>query len=131
MRSVQKTPLIKQGIMNRTVIAMTFAAFLVGIATAQQNIPAGGPIPDRRGLNNTFDGPRVTSQAEEVVRRVAGNVYVIAGSGGNIEVQAGADGIFLVDDNFTVFYPKILAAIQQVSDKPVRIIVNALPSRSQ
>jgi len=110
--------------MSRSVIAVTFAAFFVATATAQQNIPTGGPIPDRRGLNNTFDGPRVTSQVEEVVRRVAGNVYVIAGSGGNIEAQAGSDGILLVDDNFTIFYPKILAAIRQLSDKPVRIIVN-------
>ena len=110
--------------MSRSVIAVTFAAFFVATATAQQNIPTGGPIPDRRGLNNTFDGPRVTSQVEEVVRRVAGNVYVIAGSGGNIEAQVGADGILLIDDNFTIFYPKILAAIRQLSDKPVRIIVN-------
>jgi len=110
--------------MSRTVIAVTFAAFFVGTVTAQQNIPTGGPIPDRRGLNSTFDSPRVSSQVEEVVRRVAGNVYVIAGSGGNIEAQVGPDGILLVDDNFTVFYPKILAAIRQLSDKSVRIIVN-------
>ena len=35
-----------------------------------------------------------------VTRRVAGPVYVIAGAGGNVEVQAGDDGLLLVDDNF-------------------------------
>jgi glyoxylase-like metal-dependent hydrolase (beta-lactamase superfamily II) len=30
----------------------------------------------------------------------------------------------LVDDNFSVFYSKIVAALRQISDKPVRIIVN-------
>ena len=40
-------------LMSRSVIAVTFAAFFVAAATAQQNIPTGGPIPDRRGLNST------------------------------------------------------------------------------
>ena len=38
--------------------------------------------------------------------------------------QSGPDGLFLVDDNFTVFYPRIRAALRQISDRPVRIIVN-------
>ena len=68
-----------------------------------------------------MNDPKLTDPVEEVVRRVAGNVYVIAGAGGNIVVQAGPDGLFLVDDNFAVFYPKIMAALRQISDKPVRI----------
>ncbi len=71
-----------------------------------------------------MDDPKLTSPVEEVVRKVAGNVYVIPGAGGNIEVSAGPDGLLLVDDNFTVFYPKIMAAIRRISDKPIRIIVN-------
>jgi cyclase len=110
--------------MNGTVFPLIFAVALGSAARAQQQIPTGGPIPDRRGFNNSVDDPRLTSQVEEVVRRVAGNVYVIAGAGGNIEVQAGPDGLLLVDDNFTVFYPKIMAAIRQISDKPVRIVIN-------
>lgn len=89
-----------------------------------QQIQTGGPIPDRRGFNGSVDNPQLTGPVEEVVRRVAGNVYVIAGAGGNIVAQAGPDGLFLVDDNFAVFYPKIVTALRQISDKPVRIIVN-------
>jgi glyoxylase-like metal-dependent hydrolase (beta-lactamase superfamily II) len=110
--------------MNKTMFALLFVVLLGGAARAQHQIPAGGPIPDRRGFNNSVDDPNLTSQVEEVVRRVAGNVYVIAGAGGNIEVEAGPDGLLLVDDNFTVFYPKIMAAIRQISDKPVRIVIN-------
>ena len=110
--------------MNRTMFALMFVVSLGSAARAQPQIPTGGAIPDRRGFNNSVDDVKLTSQVEEVVRRVAGNVYVIAGAGGNIEVQAGPDGLLLVDDNFTVFCPKIMAAIRQISDKPVRIIIN-------
>src|ERR1051326_3889357 len=110
--------------MTRTMLAVVFAVLLAGVGAGRQQIPTGGPIPDRRGFNNSVDDPKLTSPVEEVVRRVAGNVYVIAGAGGNIEVQAGPDGLLLVDDNFTVFYPNIMAAIRQISDKPVRIVIN-------
>ena len=110
--------------MNTTVLAVTCLGLLGSAAMAQQQIPTGGKIPDKRGFNNSVDDPKLTSPVEEVVRKVAGNVYVIAGAGGNIVVQAGPDGLLLVDDNFTVFYPKILAAIRQISDKPVRIVIN-------
>lgn len=110
--------------MNKAVSVSIFMAFLASVLTAQQQIPTGGRIPDRRGFNNSVDNPKLTDPVEEVVRRVAGNVYVIAGAGGNIVVQTGSDGLLLVDDNFTVFYPKIMAAIRQISDKPVRIIIN-------
>ena len=106
------------------VFAVVFLAALLTARAAQREIPTGGPIPDRRGFNNSVDDPKLTSPVEEVVGRVAGNVYVIAGAGGNIEVQAGPDGLLLVDDNFTVFYPKIMAAIRQAS----RMLVEALCS---
>ena len=106
------------------MLPLVFAIFLLSAARAQQQIPTGGPIPDRRGFNSCVGYPELTSQVQEVVRRVAGNVYVIAGAGGNIEVQTGPDGLLLVDDNFAVFYPKIMAAIRLISDKPVRIVIN-------
>jgi hypothetical protein len=63
------------GTMNNTMLALLpFVVLSVSSVTVQQQIQTGGPIPDRHGLNNAFDGPRVTSQVEEVVRRVAGNV---------------------------------------------------------
>src|SRR5262245_11301067 len=110
--------------MRKTLLAILFGVSLAGIVTAQRDIPTGGPIPDKRGFNIKVDDANAVSQVTEVVRRVAGNVYVIAGAGGNIEVQAGPDGLLLVDDNFTVFYPQIMAAIRQISDKPIRIVIN-------
>jgi cyclase len=94
------------------------------IAAQTPSIPTGGPIPDRRGFNNRVNDPAATSAVEVIVRHVAGQVYVIAGAGGNIAVQAGDDGVLLVDDNFTVFYDQIMKRIREISDKPVRFVLN-------
>ncbi len=55
---------------------------------------------------------------------VAEGVYMLLGSGGNIGVSAGDDGVFVIDDQFAPLTEKILAAIATVSDKPVRFVVN-------
>lgn len=102
-------------------------AVLLGATAALQRpeIPTGGPIPDRRGFQGVTD-PRYPDVLKNgvVTRRVAGQISVIAGAGGNIALQAGDDGLLLVDDNFKIFYEQIMAAIRQISDKPIKIVVN-------
>lgn len=56
--------------------------------------------------------------------KVAEGVYMLRGAGGNIGVSAGADGIFLVDDEYAPLTPKVEAAIAAISDKPVRFLLN-------
>ena len=86
---LQLTPQI---FMKRVWLPAVQAVAMAGVGAARQEIPIGGPIPDRRGFNSKVDDPKLTSEVVEVVKRVAGNVYVIAGAGGNIVVQAGPDG---------------------------------------
>lgn len=51
--------------------------------------------------------------------KVAGNVYVIFGQGGNIGVSVGADGILMIDDQFANIADKIKAELAKLgSDKP-------------
>ncbi|PWU04788.1 MAG: hypothetical protein C5B51_16130 [Terriglobia bacterium] len=80
--------------MNRTVVASTSLVLFVSAVVAQKQIPTEGPIPDRRGFNNSVNDPKLTDPVEEVVRKVAGNVYVIAGAGGNIAASLGQTGYF-------------------------------------
>jgi glyoxylase-like metal-dependent hydrolase (beta-lactamase superfamily II) len=56
--------------------------------------------------------------------KVAGNVYFLEGSGGNIGASVGDDGIAIVDDQFAALSPKIHAALQKLSPLPVRFVVN-------
>ncbi|MBV8841887.1 MAG: MBL fold metallo-hydrolase [Bryobacterales bacterium] len=58
------------------------------------------------------------------VLRVQGGIYMVVGGGGNIAVQAGKDGILLVDTGLTELAPKVLAAVRTISDGPVRYILN-------
>ena len=49
---------------------------------------------------------------------------MLRGSGGNIGVSIGYDGVFIIDDQFAQLTPKIIAAIKTISDKPLAILVN-------
>ena len=56
--------------------------------------------------------------------KVAEGIWVLAGAGGNIAVSAGADGVFLVDDEWAPMTPKVKAAVAALSDRPLRFILN-------
>jgi cyclase len=64
------------------------------------------------------------SKVEIRVSRVAGNVYLLKGAGGNIGFSAGDDGIVLIDDQFAPLAERIQAALRTISDKPLRFVIN-------
>src|SRR3954465_8161825 len=64
------------------------------------------------------------SKVEVKATKVAGNVYVLTGSGGNIGATVGDDGVAIIDDQFPPLAPKIQAALKQLSPKPVRFVIN-------
>ncbi len=63
-------------------------------------------------------------QGQVHVWHVQGNVYMLVGAGANITVQAGDDGILLVDTGTSRMSQQVLAAIRSISDKPIRYIIN-------
>jgi len=88
--------------MRSLAVAATVLFTLCGSVHAQQN----------------FDTVQVRSQ------KVAAVVYMLTGAGGNIGLSIGDDAVFVVDDQYAPLTPKILAAIAQLTDKPVRFVVN-------
>lgn len=64
------------------------------------------------------------SQVQIGTVRVADGLYMLTGSGGNIGVSVGADGVVVIDDQFAALVDRIRAAIAEVSDKPVRLVLN-------
>jgi len=58
------------------------------------------------------------------VQEVASGVYMLTGRGGNIGLSVGADGAFVIDDQYAPLTEKILAAIRTVTDEPVRFVFN-------
>lgn len=55
---------------------------------------------------------------------VAEGIYMLQGQGGNIGLSVGADGVFMIDDQFAPLTEKIKMAIAKVSDKKVKFVLN-------
>ena len=64
------------------------------------------------------------STVEVKATKVAGTVYMLTGSGGNIGVSVGEDGIVIVDDQFAPLAPKIKDTLKAITDKPILFILN-------
>jgi len=64
------------------------------------------------------------SQGDIKVFHVQGNVYMLVGAGANVAVQIGDEGVVVVDTGSAQTREKVLAAIRQLSTKPIRWIIN-------
>jgi len=58
------------------------------------------------------------------VQQVQGRVYMISGAGGNVTVQVGDEALAIVDTGTAEMSNKVLAAIQNISNKPIAFIIN-------
>ncbi len=80
---------------SRSAVSLLFTASLLSCNTFAQ-------------INTDFDTVQITATP------VAGNITMLQGSGGNIAVSLGADGVLMVDDQFAPLADKIKAAIREL-----------------
>ena len=66
----------------------------------------------------------VFAQAELEILPAQGNVFMIAGPGGNTTVQIGHEAVVVVDTQTAAASDELLAAIAKLSSKPIRHIIN-------
>lgn len=74
-------------------------------------------------LHNMF-AQRDLSNVEVRAEKVAGNVYVLFGAGGNIGVSAGSDGLIMVDDQFKQLADKIRTAMKSLGAGELAFVLN-------
>lgn len=86
--------------MFRTITASAAFALLAGFAFAQD------------------DAPEVTTYD------LGEGIYALYGRGGNVGVSVGDDGVFVIDDQFEHMSDALLGAIAELSDGPIRYVVN-------
>jgi cyclase len=55
---------------------------------------------------------------------VQGNIYMLAGAGGNITVQVGKEGVLLVDSGLEATQPAVLAELRKLTNAPILYIIN-------
>ncbi len=71
--------------------------------------------------------PVGAQQQDEVkieAAQVRGNIYMLTGQGGNIGLFHGADGSFMIDDQFAPLTDKILAAVKSVGGDNPKYLIN-------
>ena len=64
------------------------------------------------------------SKVQIKTTKIAGNVYLLEGAGGNIGVSVGEDGILIVDDQFAPLADKIRASLKNLNQGKLRFVLN-------
>lgn len=95
--------------MNKTSVKLRIGASMFAAAA----ISAGSAAAQR-------DFSDVEIKTTEVVE----GIYMLEGAGGNIGLSVGEDGAFVIDDQFAPLAEKIIAAIEDVTDKPIEFVIN-------
>lgn len=103
-----------QGMVSAVVLAVLAVLGASRVATAQ--VPVG-----ERSLKR----PRTWLIQGIEILPVRGNVYMVTGAGANVAVQAGPEGLLLVDTGAPADTARVLAALREVfPDERVRTIIN-------
>jgi cyclase len=68
--------------------------------------------------------PEGAEQSGLEIVQVTPDVYMIAGAGGNIAVNVGPNGLFVVDAGTAAMGEQVVAAIRRISDRPVRFLAS-------
>ncbi len=76
------------------------------------------------GQTGAYSATQDFSNVQIKTEKVADNVFMLIGAGGNIGVSAGKDCAFMIDTSYAPLADKIKAAIAAVSGKPIQYVVN-------
>src|SRR3954452_20709249 len=76
------------------------------------------------GVTQTRAQAPDTAKVEYRTEKLADNLYVLFGAGGNIAVLTGPDGALVVDSDVMDMSSKLRAALALVSNTPPRFLIN-------
>ena len=95
---------------NRIIFMSYFASGLLLLLTLTTSIVKDVNAQDENVTINTT--------------KLTDSIYMLKGSGGNIGVSVGQDGVILVDDQFAPLTEKIKEAISKITDHPIKFVIN-------
>ena len=98
----------------RTALRGRLASLAGTTLVALLGTAATGPLHGQQDL----------SGVEIEAIQLESDLFMLVGQGGNIGLSVGEDGAFLIDDQFAPLTGKILAAVAEVTDQPVRWVLN-------
>ena len=82
------------------------------------------PVYAVRADNHHDAEQAVEVEIKATTTKLSDHVYVIQGLGGNVGLFVDEHDVFLIDNDHKEISPLILDAIQTITDKPVRFLVN-------
>jgi cyclase len=110
---------------RKFLIVLACISFVAAIASAELLWAQGG---QNRGIQNDAAKAGAAGRAADggdiELLRVQGNIYMLAGAGGNITVQTGNDGIVLVDTGLASSGEKVMDALRRMGKGQVTYIIN-------
>jgi len=121
----------KQRFFGAAALVALVAVPMIGVRTLSaqaQGAPAeggqgrGGRGGQGRGGQGRGGGDAKAPVASVRAIKVKGNVWMIVGAGANIAMQAGKEGVVLVDTGAPGMTDAVLAAIRSVSAGPIRYV---------
>ena len=99
-------------------LSLVAVSLLAMLATPRAQAPAGG-----RGGGGQAGGGGQDVQVKAT--QLANNFYALQANGlSTVGVLTGPDGVLIVDAGTAALTEKIVAAIKQVSDRPIRFLIN-------
>jgi glyoxylase-like metal-dependent hydrolase (beta-lactamase superfamily II) len=63
-------------------------------------------------------------QVEFTTFQLSDTVYMLRGSGGNVGISTGVDGLYIIDDQVKPITTQLLQTIRKISNQPVRFVIN-------
>jgi cyclase len=107
-------------------VALAVAAALVLALTSNVHTQGrGGQAPPRTAQAPWPPKLAAPAPGDVEILPVQGNVYMLAGAGGNITVQVGDQGVLMVDTGVAAMSDKVIAAVASLArGKPLRYIIN-------
>ena len=96
---------------------MTCAALLTAVTQLA--------VPNLEGQAGGRGGPAAVPVPQPLsTQRIAQDLYVISGDGGNTTAYVTEEGIVLVDVKYDRNHADLLAQLKTISDKPVRYVID-------
>jgi cyclase len=107
-----------QAVLNRRKF-LSLAAAATAASIAPRRMLGQQAVPDR-----IAQGRILAAQTPITTTKLADNVYLLQGFGGNMVLQTGSEGNLLIDSSFSTSVQKVLAAIGAVSKDAPHLLIN-------
>ena len=125
--------------MTRTQVAAAAAVCAMAVVASGQAVSTQDRLRTQPGLpsqpepgtpqgiaTRPADRPAIPTYDDGTIEtlHVQGNVYLVAGSGANVVVQRGSEGLLLVNTGPVRSAQAVLDGVRQITDAPIRLILS-------